>query len=82
MGYGVATTVSNRKIKEVSQNIPYNSITDLRVYGTKVKLKFSGNEPKVKQLQFSTSTVDGERLYRELFVHYPTAVDRYKELLQ
>jgi hypothetical protein len=61
--------------KKTVVNIPYASIHTLTIDARKVILASSTGGPN--KIGFVVSAADGERLYRELQVHYPQAVSSW-----
>jgi hypothetical protein len=66
--------------KKLSHRVPYTDIHDLSVKGRTVTLACSGEAPN--RLKFRVAEPDGERLYRELVRHYPTAVSEWTSQLE
>lgn len=60
------------------RNISYKDILALSVKGCSVSLSCSGEAPN--KIKFRVVSSDGERLYRELYHHYPKAVARWDNL--
>ena len=58
--------------KKMVAHIPYREISALTVDARTVKMSRTHGKPD--RISFLVSSVDGERLYRELRLHYPQAV--------
>ncbi len=64
---------------EANYKIAYPQITEVKVTGRSVVL-YSPDE-KIKQTKFWVSSADGERLYRELNAHIPSAIEQWRHML-
>ncbi len=64
---------------EANYTIAYPQVTDIKVTGRNVIL-YSPDE-KIKKTKFRVSSADGERLYRELNAHFPSAIEEWRHLL-
>lgn len=58
--------------KKATTRVPYTGINSLTLDTRAVKLASSHSDPA--KIGFIASSADGERLYRELQIHYPQAV--------
>jgi hypothetical protein len=65
--------------KKTILRLPYTNLTSLTVDARTVKLASSYGDPG--KVGFIVSSADGERLYRELRLHYPQAVASWTNLL-
>ncbi len=65
--------------KKTTLRVPYTNINSLTVDARTVKLASSYGEPG--KVGFIVSSADGERLYRELRLHYPQAVSSWTNRL-
>ncbi|MEW6027844.1 MAG: hypothetical protein ACOYZ8_05890 [Chloroflexota bacterium] len=65
--------------KKTTLRLPYTSLTSLTVDARTVKLASSYGDPG--KVGFIVSSADGERLYRELRLHYPQAVSSWTNQL-
>jgi hypothetical protein len=54
-------------------------LTDIKVFGRRAVL-YSPDE-KIKKTKFRVSSADGERFYRELNAHFPSAIEEWRHLL-
>lgn len=57
--------------KQISRGIPYASLGNLEVKGRQATVRCDGIP---KSISFAVASVDGERLYRELLLRFPTAL--------
>jgi hypothetical protein len=65
--------------KEMTRAIAYQDITSCAVKGRSLSLACTGETPN--KFNIRVATPDGERLYRELWKHYPQAVAQWGNLL-
>lgn len=66
--------------RSTDYKLGYEQITEIKVTGRRVVL-FS-DDGKVKVTKVKVSTRDGERLYRELNVHFPGAIEQWRHVLR
>lgn len=64
--------------KKFVRDIPYQYITSVQIEGKKATLLTPTEEPNL--FIFRVSYMDGERLYRELYAHYPNTVAQWAHL--
>ena len=60
------------KSEESSVQVPYEGISKLTVKGRRISFNIGGN-----RIIFYVSEIDGERIYRELKQHFPSAVAEF-----
>jgi hypothetical protein len=64
---------------QANYTIPYSQVTDVKVFRRRVMLH--SPDEKIKKTMFWVSSADGERLYRELNAHFPSAIEEWRHLL-
>jgi len=64
--------------KKFTRDIPYSYTSSVEVKGKQVSLITPTEEPN--QFIFRVSALDGERLYRELYAHFPNSVAQWAYL--
>ena len=65
--------------RRVKIDLGYEQITEIKVAGRNISVLT--HEGKAKGTKFTVSSGDGERLYRELNAHYPSAIEEWRHLL-
>lgn len=74
----VGALLSTAFRKKFTRDVPYEYVTSVEVEGKKVSMLTPTEEPNL--FVYRVSQIDGERLYRELYAHYPNTVAKWAHL--
>lgn len=74
----VGALLSTAFRKKFTRDIPYEHVSSVDVEGKKISMLTPTEEPNL--FIYRVSHMDGERLYRELYAHYPNTVAKWAHL--
>jgi hypothetical protein len=65
--------------RTISVEFEYDEISNIALEGRKASIAY--HDDKTQEVRFMVSSHDGERLYRELKEHYPSAISEWSHML-